>query len=75
MTDSNKEKDTTRIVSGKMLRRDYIYDKRKAFVIENGREKLVSEILDGYFKEAKGLYPQDGMYKVEEGVFVYLGEY
>lgn len=79
MTDSNdnaqERKDAT-IVSGVMLRRDFVYDKRKAMIAEHGNAAIVTrEAMTNFNKEARELYPKDGMYKVQEGVITYLGEY
>lgn len=82
MTDTNENNplDTSRIVSGKMLRRDFIYDKRREFLSTNSIELLTKEMMDDFAKEAKSLYPQDGMYKItmdREKILktVYVGEY
>lgn len=77
MTDSNKI-DTAKIVSGKLLRRDMMYDARKAHIVIHN--SITKEEMDTYAKAAKERFPQDGMYKIEvhEGVAVtidYLGEY
>lgn len=72
--------DTTKIVSGKMLRRDFIYDKRRDFLSTNSIELLNKQIMDSFGMEAKSLYAQDGMYKItmdREKILkaTYIGEY
>ena len=66
--------DTTKIISAKMLRRDYVYDARQLYMNTHNRRPTMEE-LEVFKIQSKELYPREGMYSVNGDVVTFLKEY